>query len=203
MSRDFYINGETLVLVKGRSDCGIAALSELGLADSPVRISFDFHHADMNVDAWGTDIPVDVQWMLLGANITMNLIHFDKNILDVVVQLSMGADPVNNNGSLTQMGRAGQRLGNNQPRFGPAVGNPGTGYQAGNNYIGLNLTSPVLGKPFCFFYTYLTGNPYELPLGTEKSVVPLNFRAIPYTQDPYQGGLGAYNQQLFSHTLDT
>lgn len=196
MARDFWINGETMVYVKGRSDSAIASLTELGLADSSIRITPNFRYDDIKVDAWG-EIPPEVQFMLSDVMITMTLVHFDRSVLATCLQLSQGGAP-----SEGQMARAGQRLGNNQPRFGPATGSPPTGNNAGNNYIGLNLSSPVAGQPWRFYYTYLTGPPMEFPLGAERSVVTLHWRAIPYTQDPYQGGLGAYGQYLWDHTLD-
>jgi hypothetical protein len=99
------------------------------------------------------------------------------------------------------MARAEARMGNNAARF-----------AAGNNYIGLNISNPVGGIPYRFFYTYLAEPPFEHPMGTEKSIFSLNWRAIPYTQDPYGGGaaqpntvpgFGALGALLYDHNLDT
>lgn len=198
MSRDFYINGESLVQVKGRTDCDIASLSQLGLSADPITVSPVFKHEDINVDAWG-QAPADVQWMLAEVMISMNLIHFDPAVLAVCMRLSMGGGGT----QYGQMGRAGQRLGNNLPRFAPSQVNPATGNLAGNNYIGLNITSPVEALPYRFIFSYLANPPMTLPLGAKKSIVQVNFRAIPYTQDPYGGGTGAFGYQLWDNTLDT
>jgi hypothetical protein len=201
MARDFFINGETMVSVKGRSDSDISAITQLGLSDSQIRVTLDFRHLDLNVNAWG-EMPADVQWMLAGANISMTLVHFDRAVLDVCLMESMGGVP---NGAVGGMNRAGQRLGNNAPRF-------AAGGVNGNHLIGLNLSSTVGAKPWRFFYTYLAAPPMEFPLGNERSIIVLNWRAIPYTQDPWGGsssqpntvaGTGAQGALLWDHTLDS
>lgn len=191
MSRDFYINGESLIRVRSRSDSAIGTIQELGLTEGPIRISPTYRHKDINVDAWGGEIPAEVQFMLAECTISLSLIHFDVSILATCQALSKGFLPTAN--PLTQDGtfaRAGQRLGNNTARFLP-----------GNNYIGLNITSPVSAYPWRFLNTYIT-NPLDWPLGTEKSVLTVNFRCIPYTQDPYGGGTGAYGYILWDHLTD-
>lgn len=187
MARDFFINGESMVSVKGAAGTSINPLIQLGLSDGPIRVSLDFRHRDIQVDAWGNEIPPEVQFMLAAATITMTLVHFDRDVLDVCVQESFGGAAAP--GFLT---RAGSRLGNNAARF-----------AATNHYIGLNILSPVAAKPWRFYFTYLTGTPVEFPLGTEKSLVQLTWRAIPYTQDPWNGGLGALGSPLWDYTLDT
>ena len=76
-------------------------------------------------------------------------------------------------------------------------------FAAGNNFIGLNLTSPVASKPWRFYFAYLVAPPATFPLGTEKSIIGLQWRAIPFTVDPWQGGSGALGQILWDHVLDT
>jgi len=200
MARDFQISGETLVLVKGRPDGPVPALFQLGLSTDPIHVSLEFRHKDLIVDAQGDEIPVDVQYKLAAANISMRLIHFDP----IVVQ---GCWRSANAGAVVvgTTGRAGQRMGNNQPRFGPGGAN-------GNHYLGLNLTSPVGNIPYRFWYAYLTQRPSEYTLGTEKTILTMNWRAIPFTQDPYGGspsqplttfGTGAYGNIIWDNTLDT
>ena len=90
MPRDFYINGETMVYVKGRADSLLLGTrQELGLSDGMIRVIPDFRHHELNVDAWG-EAPVDVQFMLATVTISMTLIHFDEAVLDDCVQESMG-----------------------------------------------------------------------------------------------------------------
>lgn len=191
MARDFLINGETMVSVKGPQGSAIASISQLGLSLSPIRVTLDIRHRDIVLDAWGGEIPADTQFMLAAANIAMDLVHVDRDVLEACVKLSMGG--AGGVGNLEgQLARAGQRMGGGLARF-----------AAGNNYVGLNLSSPVLTLPYRFYFTYLTGTPLEIPLGTEKSIYSMNWRAIPYTQDPWNNGVGATGTFLYDNTLDT
>lgn len=187
MARDFSINGESLVQVKGAAGTTIANLAELGLAEGPISVTLDLRHKDILLDAWGGEIPADVQVMLGAANIAMGLIHMDLAVLDECLRLSFGGPA-----TMGQVSRAGTRLGANTARL-----------AAGWKYVSLNISSPIAGRPWRFYNAYLTGPPLVYPLGTEKSVAVLNWRAIPYTTDPWQGGVGAANQILFDRTLDS
>lgn len=186
MSRVVYVNGETMVYVKGNTASPIANISELGLAESPIRVTLDSRYLDVQVDAWGGEIPIDVQNRLSAINVSMSLVHFDPAVLEACVEESMGAS------TFGVLARAGNLMGGNAPRFNPL-----------NHYIGLNLASPVGLRPWRFYFAYLVGPPMDWPLGTERSVVTLNWRAVPYTQDPWNGGLGASGYVLFDRTLDT
>lgn len=189
MARDYFINGETLVKAKGNVAGPIPALTEVGLAAGEIRISPTFRHSDIQVDAWGDGVP-EVQFMLADINISMTLVHFDRTVLDYLMQESMaGSSAYGTVGTLT---RAGSRMGNGVARF-----------AAGWHFVSLNLLSPVGAKPWRIYNAYLTGSPIMLPLGTEKSQVSLQFRGIPYTPDPWNGGLGAQGQILWDHILDT
>lgn len=186
MARDFQINGECLVTVKGAAGSGIATLQELGLAADPITVTPVFKHKDINVDAWG-EAPAEVQWMLAEVFINMTLIHFDQSILDICIRESMAGAA-----AIGQMKRAGARMGNNTARF-----------NASNHYVGLNLSSPVQGKPWRFFFTYMPSSPLVVPLGVEKKIIQVGWRCIPYTQDPYGSGTGAENYQLWDHSADS
>lgn len=190
MARDFQINGETMVYVKGAANTAIANLTELGLAVDQVRITPNFRHLDIKVDAWGGSDgpPADVQWMLMDVMIQMTLVHFDYDVLEHCLQLSAGGP----NAAFHTMTRAGARLGNNFARF-----------EAGNRYIGLNLASPQGQRPWRFYFAYLASQPVTIPLGVERSLVPVTWRAIPYTQDPWGAGLGAEGNVIWDHVLDT
>ena len=186
MARDFHINGESLVLVKGASNTAISSLAQLGLAAGPIIVQADLAHFDLNVDAWG-DVPADVQWMLGGLTITMDLIHYDRDVLNVCHSLSMGGALALTPG---QMARAGTRMGGGFARF-----------AAGNRYIGLNIASPQEGIPWRFFYAYIvSGWTYELSV--KRTVTQVTWEVVPYTQDPWGAGLGASNYPLWDHTLD-
>lgn len=201
MARDFHINGESMVFVKGAAGTLIASLTQLGLADSPIVVTPRSHYADINVDAWGgREVPVDVQYKLSDITVQINLIHYDREVLRTCLQLSMGGGliPGGIDGAL---GRTGTRLGGGVGRF-----------AAGNSYIGLNIASPVDGLPWRFYYAYLADNPATYPLGAEKSVVQTVWRVVPYTNDPWGGGTaqpntvagtGSAGAVLFDHVLDT
>lgn len=184
MARDFSINGETLVLVKGMQGTFLSHLQELGLSDSQIRITPKFSHKDMHADDFGPDIPPDVMWMLAEVQIAMTLIHFDQAVLEAVITESMCGV------GFGVMQAAGTPMGGGVARF-----------ANGNHYVGLNLTSPVLGKPWRFLTSLLTGPPVEIPLGVEASIVQLNWRAIPYA--PPTAELLSAGKVLFDRTLDS
>ncbi len=176
--RDFFINGESMVSVKGPSGSLIASITQLGLSDGQIPVNFENAFDDLNVNAWGKQ-PVDVQ--------SMTLIHFDPAVLNECYRLSQAGAA-----AAGVLNRAGTRMGGGFARFAP-----------GNNYIGLNILSPVEAAPYRFYFAYLTTNPLDFPLGTEKSVVTLNWRCIPYTQDPWQNGFGAQGTVWFDRLTDS
>lgn len=176
MARDFIINGETLVKVKGMGalsqDPTVVSpqpkLWELGLAADDVRVIPRFHHKDVMVDDFGPEVPAEVIWMLAEVGITMTLVHYDRGVLDRCLAESMGgwATGVQEAGTLTGMGTL---MGGGRPRFSENC-----------HFISLNLLSPVLAQPWRFPTAYLAGLPAEVPLGTKRSLVRLNWRAVPY-----------------------
>jgi hypothetical protein len=186
VARRIVVNGESLVYVKGPAGSAIANLSELGLSDNPIVISIQPSHKEVLLDAWG-DVPLDVQTMNTQATCTMTLIQFDPDVVEEIARLSMGGASATG-----RVARAGTLLGNGLARF-----------AAGNNYFGLNIASPVGQRPWRFFTTYMPQPAVQWPLGAEKTVVTLSFRAIPYTEDPWRGGIGAQNFPLYDNTLDT
>lgn len=185
MARGFFINGESLVLVKGRTDSAIGSLAQLGLSEQQIHVQPVLRHKDANVDAVGQG-PADVQFMYSELRIRMSLIHVDRSILDTCLQLSMGGAP-----AIGQTPRAGSLMGNGLARF-----------VAGNNYIGLNIASPVGNKPWRFYFAYLADNPWDFPLGTEKSIIQLNWRVVPYIVDPWNSGSGTTGNVIWDHVLD-
>jgi hypothetical protein len=91
------------------------------------------------------------------------------------------------------------------------MGNGAARFAAGNNYIGLNLTSPVANLPYRFWYARLANDPFKAPMGTERQVVSLNWRIIAYSNDPWGGGTaqpntvagtGSLGAVLWDHVLD-
>jgi len=197
MARQFYVAGEVMVYVRGNANvAGMNSLTQLGLSDTSISVSLDYRHRDIMVDAWGnSEIPADVQTFLTAANIQMTLIHFDLTILNQCLMESQGGPT---NGTIGTEQRAGTLMGGNVAL-----------YAAGNHYMQLYLTNPVGGQPWNFYAAYLTGPPMQFPMGTEKSIVTLNWRAIPYGGvDPYgtsaQGGAagtGAQGTPLYDHVV--
>ena len=185
--RNLFIHGEALVYVKSGADApgDLSAKSELGLSVDPIQVSLNFNFEQVVANAWGR-APFEVQWMGAIAQVSMNLVHFDRTLLDACLQQSMGGG-----GAIGQVGRAGARMGNNAARF-----------AAGYKFIGLNIFSPVAGKHWRFYHTYLSETPMQFPLGVERSVVQLNWTAVPYTTDPWGGGTGANNAVLWDHNQD-
>ena len=186
MSRDYQINGPALVYVKGNVSCGISTLTELGLAADPIQVTYEFQHLDIQVNAWG-QVPPEVQTMGGAAHVSMTMVHFDDAVLDVCIRESLGGAS-----AAGKLAAAGTRLGGGVARF-----------AAGNHFIGLNVTGPVQGKPYRFLYSYLAGQPVSIPLGVERKLTRLTWRAIPYTTDPWNGGLGQAGADVWDNTLDT
>lgn len=184
--RDIFENGVVMVGVTGNSISSIPTNTNLGIADTPVRMEFEFNHDPITTDAGGRFVPMDVQGFLGTAIVSFNLIHFDKTVMREVMRLSQGAPA--QDGTLT---RAGKRLGGNNARFAP-----------GWNYVSLNLSSPIGLLPWRFLNAYLTGRPVQWPLGTERSLLQVNFRVIPYTTDPWNNGAGAEGLVLYDHGTD-
>lgn len=171
MARDFQVNGECLVTVKGNGALGdsqsVAKLWELGLAEGPIKIVPKFIHKGMAIDDFGPDIPAEMRWMLAEVSIHMTLIHFDPSILDDCVTESMGGQ--------SSAPQAGTFVGAGTP-----MGGGVKPLQKGCHYISLNLASPLLLLPWRFPTSYLAESPFEFPLSTEKSAVTLHWKAIPY-----------------------
>lgn len=198
--RDIQINGPTLVLVKfgsqilqeeSEEDPGPNVALQLGLAEKGIRIIPRFVHRDVFADDYGPDIPAEVLWMLADCTIQMTLVHYDADILDICLSESMGGSSTGEAGILAG---AGMPMGNGQDFF-----------AKNNHYISLNLTSPVLNNPYRFPSSYLSERPMELPLGTKRSLVELNWRAIPYRQPPQSPSfeLVSSGSILWDHNLDS
>lgn len=184
MARDYFINGTSLVRVKGigslanqddGDNFGKAKLWELGLAQDPIVLSPKFHHKDVFIDDFGPNVPAEVLWMLAEVRITMNLVHFDISVLRKCLANSMGnANAVDAfDGSINEgeFAGAGIPMGGNKNRF-----------VAGNQYISLNIRSEVVngGLNWRFPTAYLAESPMTFPMGTERTIASLNWRAIPY-----------------------
>ena len=221
MARDFHIPGEVLVQVKGGehstsglvgNNFAIATIRELGLASEGIHVLPRFFHEDVYVDDFGKNVPPEVQWNLADATIRMTLVHYDRRILATCIAESMGGAKPNRVPPI-DLGRegilkpAGSLMGNNLAPF-----------SSGWHYISLNLSAPEMDYPWRFPSCYLQDPPIDIPLGTEKQMVLLNWRAIPYGFQPpqstsfdYFGGetiiegreITSSGQVLWDHNVDS
>lgn len=197
MARQFVVNGETLVEVRGgchMSGNAIGIVSELGLTEDQITISPIFKYKSIHVNDFGPDIPADMLTMLASVKISMTLVNYDPEVLDICVEESMGgfggdlanpqpfAQGVIPGGAVTWVG--GTLTGAGTP-----LGGLKRIFDSGWHYISVNLTSPVFGSPWTFPKCYLSEQPVEIPLGTQRSKVKLEFTALPY-YDPYISGTG-------------
>lgn len=199
MARDFWVNGETLVKVRfGGHISGDIAVStiapdgtpeirtapELGLTQDPVTITPNYYHKDLFVDDFGPNVPSDVMYNLVDVNLSMNLVHYDHRVLGYCLAESMGgtgvADRIAFEGfsplaPANMISGLGFSVG-----AGALMGKGKVLWASGNHLVSVSLRSPQGGVPYRFRACYLTQPPVVIPLGTERSIVQLNWRAIPY-----------------------
>ena len=173
MARSYFVNGEALVRVKAgahiSSPASMAnsAAVTLGIAETGIEISPKYAHFDVLTDQQGTQVPAEIMSELVEAKIHMTLIHFDPDVLDVCLSEGLGGYSFSN--ATATENSAGMVLGRNQALL-----------ASGNHFMSLGITSPVASKPWRFQAAFLEQNPMEWPLGTLRSKVRLNWRAIVY-----------------------
>lgn len=186
MGRDFVINGPCLVSVKGSSSSAISSLTQFGLSDEQIRVTLNSSFLPIKVNAWGNVAP-EVEFMNASALIRFTVVHFDRNVLNTLLTESMGGAAAGATAAGT-LGVAGGRLGNNAVQF-----------AATNHYFQMCFLSPVANIPWRFQYCYLAEQPFEFPLGAERSVVGLSVQCIPYTIDPWNNGAGSAGSLLYDN----
>lgn len=174
MGRGYFINGETMIKVKGGqhwSGRPLGNVAELGLCSTRrVRVIPQFSYLDRRSDDF-PDYPPDVQWMGGEVRIVMPFYHFDFDLLSVCIQEAMGGG-----GNVGFFGAEGTCS-----PFGTPLGKGLPMFSSGNNLISLNILSEQANKPWRFKACYMVGPPFDWPLGTEASEVTVTWRAIPYT----------------------
>jgi len=175
MGRTFNPYGETIILVRGNGSLGLNGdpqTQELGLCvQDGLKVIPRFYHKDIKCDDFGPDVGPEVMWNLGEVLIQMTLVHYDEEVLKSCMDNSMcGSD----DGTLAPAGRlmGGSRALDLSSEF--------DGQE--NNFIGLYLLSiSDVTRPWHFLATYLTTPyPVEIPIGVDRSLVKLNWRAIPY-----------------------
>lgn len=184
MPRNYFINGICLVSVRGSSSSALDIVNndqnfyELGITSKGgVTITPNYKHRDYKYDDWGGIVPPNVDWMLTDAIITMQLVHFDPDVLSACISESSagGAEGI--------MEPAGKIMGSNSAMYGSK-----------NHYITLYLSSPQAEYPWRFIACYLYHRPMVWPLSAQRSLVDLVWRAVPYTAAQRSaGGLIAVN----------
>lgn len=196
--------GEVLVMVKGGAHYSGQMLgnpTELGLAVEKIQIIPTFHREDVHVDSLGARAAADVMVMAGEVQIKATLIHYNKNLLELLVSESMGGAgfiPLPN--SVGFAGRAG--------RFAPAgtlLGGRKVMYASGNHFFSVSLymgDPQESGAPYRFRQCHMTDRPMVMPLGTTTSMVEVNFRAIPYLR-PITGSLIVSTTSGSTLTVDT
>ncbi len=188
--RDFQTNGATIVIVRGNgalanpNEPGAAGVWELGLSSEKITISPKFYHYDIHCDDFGPAAPVETMWNLAECIIKMTLVNYDNDVLQSCMIESMGgangipagAGPFITAGTMQS---AGTLMGGND-----AIGTPNNHYISLNligtdtaNNVGINLSKLF---DYHFAATYLMTPPLEIPIGTEKTIVVLTWKAIPY-----------------------
>lgn len=170
-------------------------LYELGLPEGKIIISPKLIHKDVVIDEFGPDSAADVRTLCHEVKVDMTLIHYDQWVLDTVKAESMGGGQVAG-GFAGTLPPAGHTLGR-----GLAPGSSGC------HFMSLSLFPTIFGGvPWRFPTAYLTSDPLEIPIGTEKSMVRLVWRGIAYTQ--YDGNAPGDNELptsglvLWDHGVD-
>lgn len=176
-----------MVVVVGPSGSAIAGAAQLGLAPDPIQVTLNEHSKPLIVDAYGQDNTIDEQVFGGDALINMTLIHFSAIALSECTRLAWASAPTEGT-----LGRAGFRRGN-----GVALG------AAGSSFINLNIASPIAGLPYNFPAAWLAERPVVIPLGTEKSMVRLTWKACAYSIDPWNGGTGSLGAVLYNRVAVT
>ncbi len=165
MARDFLINGESMVTVKGGAHTsGIRNVTQLALASEGIIVSPRIYSHSVKVDDFGPYVPPEVMIQIAEVNISMTLVHTDYDVLRECIAESIGG--------MTTWGMlspAGTMMGR-----GKAL------YTSGCHWMGLSIASPFMGIPWTFPSAYLPSPPINIPLGTTRMLIQLDWRAIPY-----------------------
>lgn len=186
MARSYTIYGEHIVKIySGSTNFTFTETSgqivELGLTDNITRIQPIFHHQDIHVDDFGNKAPAEVMSMMAECRIEMTLVHYDPTVLSCCLWDAKGF-----NGIGTDLGFEAL----NEGACGAAGTLMGGGRDVGhedNRYSELFLIFPKTDEvtmsqrqPYVFHACYLDSRPLEIPISTERSLVKLSWRAIPY-----------------------
>lgn len=163
---------------------------DLGMTDKPIQITPRGVHYDVHTDDYGPDIPAELLFNLAEVRIQMTLVHYDVDILNICIQEAFAGG----NGTFVTDGTlapAGKLMGG-----GVSVG------ASGNHYVSLNIISATGQPPWHFPATYLDSQPLLIPIGTERSLVQLSWRGIPYGAMNSSGEVLSTNKILWDRSPD-
>lgn len=180
MSREFVVFGEFIVKVSGGL---VGGMEELGLTSEQVRINPRYNFRDILTDDFGA-APVETRWDMADAVVSMTLVHYDPDVLNKCMGSAMGGGGLDAGNATDNidgfMAGAGRILGYNRGL--------GTG---SNMYVTVYLIPADDGEfePYRFHACYLDTKPLMIPLGTERSLVQMSWRVIPYQKITVSGGV--------------
>lgn len=186
MARQYHVTGEHMVYVRnwympGARNTTDASSEEevffveLGMTSESTQITVNYGQTDVYTDDYVPGAPAEVlTGMYRDAFISMTLVHFDEDVLNMCIANAAGSSDAALQGSPgVPMGRWKDVTEEGcfyvelylQPaiRFGLEQG----------------LVTARQEKPWKFFHAYLQGN-WTYPIGAEKSLVKLQWRAVPY-----------------------
>lgn len=189
MSRQYHITGEHMVYVQNQKLVELfnnpfensnvvltpTDFFELGLTQDSTNITLNFAHQDVYTDDYSPGAPAEIlTGMFRDAIIDMTLVHYDDAVLETCLNLSIGAT------TFGASGRPGTPMGKWK-----GVLEDGCLFTTLYLQPAIRFEISVLGVrdqqelPWRFFFAYLTGSA-RYPIGTEKSLVQLQWRAVPY-----------------------
>jgi hypothetical protein len=194
MARGYQIYGGVMVEVFGARALidpdGKRRKKQLGLTVEGVTWRPRFRHQEIYCDDFGDEVPAELMAKMADVSIDMTLVHYDPEILDACFANSMGSETAGAfdfGGGQLMGGVGGVSTG-----FGFMNEQPSSGdFDSSSFYISLNLISDqnALGlggvDPYRFPYCVLSEQPEEIPLSTEKSMVRLRWRAIPFKRPQF------------------
>lgn len=226
--RDFQIPGERLINVLGGGHWSgyISPVpASLGLAAEGVKVTEYYIHHKVGADDLPRQLEVEVLPQIGWVDISALLIHYDFEVLEICRLEAGGGQPYawagrGIGGSLITipwanlpstdggfLGGSGYQMVFNSP--GGPLGNNINLLQSGCHYISLGvipgtqgaglLGEPYARIPFRFLACYMTGPGISYPLGTDRQLVQVNFRCIPYVPVDVSGNVSISGVALYDH----
>ncbi len=200
-TRDYFIPGQSMVYVQ---QVGNTAL-QLGLSDQQIQFTPTYRDEDIQVNAWGGQVPPEVQQMGAEVQFSMTLIHFDQAVLRGCLGLASAGTKQYTNAT------TGNSLAGAEGVM------PAPGARLAGSWVTLGCYCPATTFPtqtgtfnwWRFPMAKIVGN-LLWPIGAEKSIVRLQWRCLPAplvgglltlsSFDPWNSGNGMQGAVLWDHT---